>query len=110
MDHKFSVEIAKLQALIENELGMQDENEIMDDDESDSQSSESSPKKRKSVIQKTKAGADEENKDGATDNEHTENNTLREGDEGNNENAEGKEKTKVGRNSRADANQLGGNT
>ena len=43
MDHKFSVEIAKLQALIETELGMQDENEIMDEDESDSQSSLSSP-------------------------------------------------------------------
>lgn len=61
---------------------MQDENEIMDDDESDSESSYSSPnRKRKSVIQKTKTGADEENKEGITDNEHTENNTLRDGTE-----------------------------
>lgn len=36
IDHKFSVEIAKLTNIIDTELGLEEENDIMEDDESDS--------------------------------------------------------------------------
>ena len=34
IDHKFSVEVAKLTNIIDTELGLEDENDIMEDDES----------------------------------------------------------------------------
>lgn len=44
IDHKFSVEIAKLTNIIDTELGLHDENEIIDDDESPSSVSSPSNK------------------------------------------------------------------
>ncbi|CDW71276.1 UNKNOWN [Stylonychia lemnae] len=75
LDHKFSVEIAKIQNIIDTELGLEDENDIMEED--DSADSESTPKKKSS--HKSESQRDQQNainvenfedeKQGANDNE-----------------------------------------